>query len=864
MSEKDINTLDYENTEQMIVGRSIESRVPEAFLEYSMSVIVSRALPDVRDGMKPGQRRVMYAMYEDHLTSDKPFRKSATTVGNVLGRYHPHGDQSVYGTMVRMAQPFSLRYPLVDGHGNFGNVDGDGAAAYRYTEARMSKLANELMSDIEKDVVDFVPNFDNSRKEPTVLPSRFPNFLVNGSVGIAVGMATNVPPHNLGEVIDGTIHLMDNPDCTVADLMEHIKGPDFPTCATIYGKKGIIDAYETGHGRVMVRSKAKIEEDHHRIIITEIPYMVNKSQLVERIADLVKDKRVEGITGIRDESGRAGMRIVIEYKRDANAQIILNTLYKNTQLQDTCAVNMLALVKGEPKTLNLKQVLENYVEFQEEVVLRRTKFELAKAQAEAHIYEGYKIAIDNIDEVIATIRSSESTPIAKEKLKEKFLLSDEQAQAIVEMTLGRLSGMERQKIEDRILKLHEIMAELNEIIANEDKLKGLIKEELLEIKRKFADARRTDIIDSEDEIDIEDLIERHECVITLTNSGYIKRIPADTYSAQKRGGKGLIAMHTKEEDFIEKVLVANSHDYLLMFTDNGKIFVRKVYRIPEASRTAKGSNLINLIEIEKGEKVTAMVTLSEFTHGEYLTMVTQNGVIKRTDIAEYEYQRKGGKIAINLDEGDKLIFVGHTDGTRHVLIATKNGYAARFDENKVSIVGRTARGVRGIDLREGDIVCGAVIVDNDKKLLTITENGYGKKSSFDDFEPRNRGIMGVIVHNINEKTGKLAAIACVDDDKDVMVITNEGIIIRTATDVIPTYKRSTTGVKIMRLADGAIVANTTLVDREDEEEVEAMLDENGNPIVTETTDGQEANEVVEGENNDTPPAQAEENVTPEE
>ena len=857
MSEKDINQLDYENTEQMIVGRTIESRVPEAFLEYSMSVIVSRALPDVRDGMKPGQRRVMYAMYEDHLTSDKPFRKSATTVGNVLGRYHPHGDQSVYGTMVRMAQPFSLRYPLVDGHGNFGNVDGDGAAAYRYTEARMSKLANELMSDIEKDVVDFVPNFDNSRKEPTVLPSRFPNFLVNGSVGIAVGMATNVPPHNLGEVIDGTIHLIDNPDCTVADLMEYIKGPDFPTSATIYGKRGIIDAYETGHGRVMVRSKAKIEEDHHRIIITEIPYMVNKSQLVERIADLVKEKRVEGISGIRDESGRAGMRIVIEYKRDANAQIILNTLYKNTQLQDTCAVNMLALVKGEPKTLNLKQVLENYVEFQEEVVLRRTKFELAKAKAEEHIYEGYKIALDNIDEIISIIRGSASTPEAKEKLKETFCLSDEQAQAIVEMTLGRLSGLERQKIEERLLKLQETIKELNEIITNEGKLKSLIKDELSEIKRRFADDRRTEIIDSEEEIDIEDLIERHECVITLTNSGYIKRIPADTYSAQRRGGKGLIAMHTKEEDFIEKVLVANSHDYLLMFTDSGKIFVRKVYRIPEASRTAKGSNIINLIEIEKGERVTAMVTLSEFTHGEYLTMVTEKGVIKRTDIAEYEYQRKGGKIAINLDEGDRLIFVGHTDGSRHILIATKNGYGARFDENKVNVVGRTARGVRGIDLRAGDIVCGAVIVDNDKQLLTITENGYGKKSYFDEFEPRNRGIMGVIAHNISEKTGKLAAVACVDDNKDVMVITNEGVIIRTATDVIPTYKRSTTGVKIMRLDDGAIVANTTLVDKEDDEENEAVFD--GIENAQEVNEAALASEQVteNNEKTDTPPAENE-------
>ena len=810
------NDLDYENIEQMIVGRSIESRVPEAFLEYSMSVIVSRALPDIRDGMKPGQRRVMYAMYEDHLTSDKPFRKSATTVGNVLGRYHPHGDQSVYGTMVRMAQPFSLRYPLVDGHGNFGNVDGDGAAAYRYTEARMSKLANELMGDIEKDVVDFVPNFDNSRKEPTVLPSRFPNFLVNGSVGIAVGMATNVPPHNLGEVIDGTIYLMENPECEVTELMEYIKGPDFPTYATIYGKKGIIDAYTTGKGRIKVRSKATIEEDHRRIVVTEIPYMVNRQMLIESMGQLVKDKKIEGITDIRNESGRAGMRIVIEYKRDANPQIILNQLYKNTQLEDTCAVNMLALVNGEPKTLGLKDVLNNYISFQEDVIIRRTRFDLAKAEAEAHIYEGYKLAIDNIDEVISIIRASESTPAAKEKLRERFGFSEEQAQAIVEMTLGRLSGLERQKVEDRLNKLHATVVELKGILSDENKIKDIIKSELLEIKRKYSDDRRTEIIDSDDDIDIEDLIEKHECVITLTNSGYIKRIPADTYSAQRRGGKGLIAMHTKDEDYIERVLVANSHSYLLMFTDNGKIFVRKVYRIPEASRTAKGSNLINIIEIEKGERVTAMIALPEFTHGEYLTMVTEKGVIKRTDLAEYEYQRKGGKIAINLDEGDRLIFVGHTTGKEDVLIATRNGYAVRFHEDKVKIVGRTARGVRGIDLREGDIVCGAVIVDETRQLLTITENGFGKKSSFDDFEPRNRGILGVIAHNISDKTGKLAAIACTDENKDVMVITNEGTIIRTATDVIPTYKRATTGVKIMRLDDGAVVANTTLADKEED------------------------------------------------
>ena len=844
MSEKiDHSSLDYENVEQMIVGRTMESRVPEAFLEYSMSVIVSRALPDVRDGMKPGQRRVMYAMYEDHLTSDKPFRKSATTVGNVLGRYHPHGDQSVYGTLVRMAQPFSLRYPLIEGHGNFGNVDGDGAAAYRYTEARMSKLANELMSDIEKEVVDFVPNFDNSRKEPVVLPTRFPNLLVNGSVGIAVGMATNIPPHNLGEVIDGTIYLMENPDCTVADLMNFIKGPDFPTYATIYGRKGIVDAYTTGKGRITVRSKARIEEEHRRIVVTEIPYMVNKSMLVKSIADLVKDKRVEGITDMRDESGRHGMRIVIEYKKDANPQIILNQLYKNTQLQDTCAVNMLALVNGEPKILGLKELLNNYIAFQEDVILRRTKFDKAKAEAEAHIFEGYKIAIDNIDEVISIIRSSESTPVAKENLKARFTLSDEQAQAIVDMTLGRLSGLERQKVEDRLAKLYALIKELNDILANEYRIKEIIKEEMLEIKRKYADERRTEIVDSTDDIDIEDLIERHNCVITLTNAGYIKRLPADTYSAQRRGGKGLIGMATKDEDYIEKVLACDSHSYLLMFTDSGKIFVRKAYRIPEASRTAKGSNLINIIEIEKGEKVTAMIAIEGFNEGEYLTMLTRNGIIKRTALKEYEYQRKGGKIAINLDEGDSLIFVGHTDGTKDILLATRNGQGVRFNENKVTVVGRLARGVKAVDLRGDDVVCGAVIVDDEKDFLTITENGFGKRCKFDEFESRNRAIMGVIAHNLTEKTGKLAACAAVDDGDDIMAITNEGIVIRTSAAEIPRYRRSTSGVKVMRLDEGSTVANITITPAEEEEPEDAQTSEETEVIeateATETTPTEE-------------------------
>lgn len=844
MSEKlEHNSLDYENVEQMIVGRTMESRVPEAFLEYSMSVIVSRALPDVRDGMKPGQRRVMYAMYEDHLTSDKPFRKSATTVGNVLGRYHPHGDQSVYGTLVRMAQPFSLRYPLVEGHGNFGNVDGDGAAAYRYTEARMSKLANELMRDIEKEVVDFVPNFDNSRKEPVVLPTRFPNLLVNGSVGIAVGMATNIPPHNLGEVIDGTIYLMENPDCEVADLMNYIKGPDFPTYATIYGRRGVVDAYTTGKGRITVRSKAHIEEEHRRIVVTEIPYMVNKSILVKSIADLVKDKRIEGITDMRDESGRHGMRIVIEYKRDANPQIILNQLYKNTQLQDTCAVNMLALVNGEPKILGLKAILNNYISFQEDVILRRTKFDKAKAEAEEHILEGYKIAIDNIDEVISIIRASESTPEAKEKLKERFILSEEQAQAIVDMTLGKLSGLERQKVEDRLAKLRVIIADLNDILANESRIKEIIKSELLETKRKYGDERRTEITDNVDDIDIEDLIERHNCVITLTDAGYIKRLPADTYEAQRRGGKGLIGMAIKEEDHIEKVLACDSHSFLLMFTDNGKIFVRKAYRIPEASRTAKGSNLINLIEIEKGEKVTAIIAIDGFNDGEYLTMLTKNGIIKRTSLKEYEYQRKGGKIAINLDEGDKLIFVGHTDGKKDILITTVNGQGVRFNENRVTVVSRTARGVKAVELRNGDSVCGAVIVDNSKDFLTITEKGFGKRCAFDEFEARNRGTMGVIAHNLTEKTGKLVACAAVEDNDDIMIITTEGVVIRTGANEIPRYKRSTSGVKVMRLDDGSSIANITVTRKENDEEEETVKKDGESPVTDKSPEFSETRDI---------------------
>ena len=826
----------------------MEKEVKKSFIEYSMSVIASRALPDVRDGMKPGQRRIMYAMYEDNLTYDKPFRKSATTVGNVLGRYHPHGDSSVYGTMVRMAQDFSLRYTLVEGHGNFGSVDGDGAAAYRYTEARMSKIANELMRDIEKEVVDFMPNFDNRRREPKVLPSHFPNLLVNGSMGIAVGMATYIPPHNLGEVIDATIFRMDNPECTVPELMEYVKGPDFPTRATIYGTAGILQAYTTGHGRIMVRAKANIEEDNHRIIVTEIPYGVNKSMLCEAIANLVKDKRIDGITALRDESGRAGMRIVIEYRRDANGQIILNQLYKYSQLEDTCAVNMLALVNNEPKVLSLPQILDHYIDHQKSVIYRRVNYDLEKAKARAHIFEGYHIATDNIDRIIEIMKTSKSIPEAKERLMAEFFtvsyadgyeselgnvrqLSDAQAQAIVDMTLGKLTGMEREKIEEELARLHALIVELEGILADPVKIMQIIKDEMNEIKRKFSDERRTEILPATDDIELEDLIEKHNCVITLTKAGYIKRLPADTYSAQRRGGKGIIGMTTKEEDYVDTVAAVHSHSYLLMFTTKGKIHVRKAYQIPEASRTAKGTNIVNVIEMLPDEKITSLISIDGFNEDEYLTMVTKNGIIKRTLLKEYEYQRKGGKIALTLDEGDELVFVMHTKGDCDIVVATHNGLAVRYTEANVRCMGRTARGVKGITLRGNDYVTGVAIVDNEKSLVTVTEGGYGKRTPFSDFrEMKNRGGKGVTCHNLSEKTGALCGIATVSDDDDLMMITDGGTIVRTPACDIPTYSRTAGGVIMMRLADGQRIVNFTKVAREEEEEevseeaLEALLD----------------------------------------
>ena len=858
MSKKRERELQRENESilfenQKVVDVNMEHEVKKSFIEYSMSVIISRALPDVRDGMKPGQRRVLYTMYEDHLTHDKPFRKSATTVGAVLGRYHPHGDSSVYGTMVHLAQPFYMLHPLIEGQGNFGSVDGDPPAAYRYTEARMEKIADEMVRDMDKEVVNMVPNFDNSRKEPEVLPSRFPNLLVNGSMGIAVGMATNIPTHNLGEVIDATVYRMDHPNCEVMELMQFIQGPDFPTYGTIYGTNGIKEAYLTGKGQIMVRASAEVDEDRRQIIITEIPYGVNKSMLCAAIGSLVKDKRIEGITELRDESDRKGMRIVIDYKREANGNVLLNQLYRYTQLQDTCAVNMLAIVKNEPKVLNLAQILDHYIEHQESVITNRVKYDLAAALHDAHIYEGYKLALDNIDEVISIIRSSPDTPTAKVNLMKRFDgpvrmgdesldlvefasdenpgLSEEQAQAIVSLTLGRLSGLERKKIEDRLDALHAAIKEYREILGDINRIKQIIKDEMMDIKSRYAEPRRTRIEAVANEIIDEDLVEKQNCVLTLTNAGYIKRQATDVYSAQRRGGKGIMGMATKEEDYIEKVVSVHSHSTVLMFTNTGKVQCIRGFQIPEASRTAKGTNVVNLLQLVEGEKITSMIAVGGFSEGEYLVMVTRNGVIKRTLLSEFEYQRKGGKIAITLDEGDELLYVLHTTGDKEIIIATAAGNAVRFDESNVRCMGRTARGVRGIALREGDggrdHVVGAVVVNDDKHLVTVTERGYGKRSPFEDFRTMiNRGGFGVRCHNITEKTGLLAGIAAVDGDEDLMMITDQGTIIRTPASDLSILSRTAGGVIVMRLPEDQYVANFTVVAQEDKEEFESQTAEN--------------------------------------
>lgn len=831
---------DIEFKEQKIVPVEMGQEVKTSFINYAMSVIMSRALPDVRDGFKPVHRRILYAMYEDHLTYDKPFRKSATTVGNVLGRYHPHGDSAVYDTMVRMAQSFSLRYPLIEGHGNFGNIDGDGAAAYRYTEARMSKLADHMLTDIEKDVVDFSPNFDNKLKEPDVLPARFPNLLVNGSVGIAVGMATNIPTHNLGEIIDGVVYLMDHPDATTADLMEYVKAPDFPTGAIICGLSGVREAYETGKGRIKVRARAEVEEDKHRIVVTEIPYQLNKVSLVEGIVNCHKEKKVDGITDVRDESGKDGLRIVIEYRRDVNGQVLLNQLYKFTQLEDTFAANMLALVDNVPRILGLKSMLNYYIEHQENVTVRRLKFELEKAKKEAHIFEGYKIATDNIDDIVELIKKSDSVSDAKANLSSRYGFSDAQAQAIVEMTLGRLTGLERAKIEDRLLKLHATIADITEKLGDMNKIKAIIKEEILDIKAKFADDRRTEISFDPSDLDDEDLIDRHTCVITMTNSGYIKRMSAEAYSAQGRGGKGVKGITTKDEDFATTVIACDTHSDLMLFTTLGKVFTIRAHRVPEASRTAKGMNAVNLIEMTPTEKITSMISISEdsYKDDEYLLMVTKKGTVKRTALAEFGYQRKSGKKAINLDDDDELVYVRHTCGSDAIVIATKQGQAVRFDENDARVMGRSARGVRGIRLAQDDFVVGCVLVDDSKSLLTITENGYGKRSSFDDFKTRSRGGKGVIVHGLSDKTGLLAAIISVDEDDDVVIVSDNGITIRTHARDISEYSRTAGGVIVMRTGNGKItsVANVGKSEENDIAEDTADTESEENTEMSDNTD----------------------------
>ena len=824
--------------DQVIEQSELVGEMQKSYIEYAMSVIVGRALPDVRDGLKPVHRRILYAMYEDGLTSDKPFKKSATCVGDVLGRYHPHGDASVYDAMVRLAQDFSMRYMLVDGHGNFGSVDGDPPAAYRYTEARMSKIANEMLRDIDKDTVDWDPNFDESRKEPRVLPSRFPNLLVNGSSGIAVGMATNIPPHNLGEVIDACICVLDNPDATLDDLMQYIKGPDFPTRGIIMGRSGIRQAYSTGRGRIVVRARTEFEEtrDHrNRIIVTELPYQVNKRQLVKNIADQVKEKRLEGISDLREESDRNGMRIVIELKKDANPQVVLNHLFAQTAMQSSFSVIMLALVDNQrqPKILSLRHIIDEYLKFQEELIIRRTKYDLRRALERAHLLEGLLIAQDNIDEVIHIIRTAYDD--AKEKLMQRFGLDDVQTQAILDMRLKALQGLDREKLKGEYDEIEKRIEYYRELLASDEMLRGVLKDELAQIRDKYGDERRTEIQDVEEEIDLEDLIEKHECVITMTETGYIKRVPADVYSAQNRGGRGIIGMTTKEEDVVRDVLVVNSHSILLFFTNLGRVYAKKAYTVPEASRTAKGTNAVNLIELGEGEKVTSIISVHGFDDDEYFVMVTRNGVIKRASVKDFEYQRRGGKIAINLDEGDMLLFVRKTTGTSELVVATHNGRCARFDEREARVMGRTARGVRAIKLKEDDYVIGCEIVDDEKKLITVTEKGYGKRSTFDCFMAHARGTSGIICHKITDKTGALAGIAAVDDDDDIMVITSEGVIIRTPVSQINVFGSNTSGVKVMRIdGDTKIMRFTPVKARSDEE-----LNENTEEQTETTTENNE-------------------------
>ena len=825
---KDYKPEDIMFPEQRIVQSELVHEMKSSYIDYAMSVIVGRALPDVRDGLKPVHRRILYAMYEDGLTSDKPFKKSATCVGDVLGRYHPHGDASVYDAMVRLAQDFSMRYPLVDGHGNFGSVDGDPPAAYRYTEARMSKLCNEMLRDIDKDTVAWDPNFDESRKEPRVLPSRFPNLLVNGSSGIAVGMATNIPPHNLTEVINACVCILENPEAELADLMEYIKGPDFPTRGIIMGRSGIRAAYSTGRGKITVRARTEFEEfgqNRERIIVTELPYQVNKRQLIAAMAEQVRDKRLEGISDIRDETDRNGMRVVIELKKDANPQVVLNRLFAQTQMQTTFGVTMLALVNNQqqPKILSLRHMLDEYLAFQEEIITRRTQFDLKKALDRQHVLQGLLIAEDNIDEVIRTIR--ESYDNAKERLMERFSLSEIQAQVVLDMQLKRLQGLEREKLEAEYEELEKRIEYYRELLANEEMLKGVLKDELIAIRDKYGDDRLTEIQDVEDEIDIEDLIEEEQCVFTLSHAGYCKRVPASTYRSQKRGGRGVTGMTTKEEDFVEGVFTASTHDYILFFTNLGKVHRRKGYQIPEAGRTAKGTNLVNILPFEPGEKVTAGITVHEFDE-DYLVFVTKNGTVKRLELASLNTARKAGIRALTLSEGDELIAVMKTDGKQDIMLASADGMAICFNENDVRVMGRDAAGVRGMALDAGDSIVGAGIAAKGKQLLSVTEYGYGKRTDIEEYmrlgddgvrRPQQRGGKGLKNYNITAKTGRIAGVAIVDDEDDVMLIENGGVLIRMAAADINVYKRDAQGVILMRVEAGNRVISVDRVDREPEE-----------------------------------------------
>ena len=825
---KDYKPEDILFPEQAIVESELVQEMKSSYIDYAMSVIVGRALPDVRDGLKPVHRRILYAMYEDNLTADKPFKKSATCVGDVLGRYHPHGDASVYDAMVRMAQDFSMRYPLVDGHGNFGSVDGDPPAAYRYTEARMSKLSNEMLRDIEKDTVDWDPNFDESRKEPRVLPARFPNLLVNGSAGIAVGMATNIPPHNLREVIDACVCILDNPEAELADLMEYVKGPDFPTKGIIMGRSGIRAAYATGRGKITDRARAEFEEygqNRERIIVTELPYQVNKRQLIAAMAEQVREKRLDGISDIRDETDRNGMRIVIELKKDANPQVVLNRLFAQTQMQTTFGVTMLALVNDQkqPKILSLRHILDEYLAYQERIITRRTQFDLKKALERQHVLQGLLIAEENIDEVIKTIR--EAYDDAKERLMARFDLSEIQAQVVLDMQLKRLQGLEREKLQNEYDELEKRIEYYRELLSSEEMLKGVLKSELIAIRDRFGDERKTEIQDVEDELDIEDLIEEEQCVFTLSHAGYIKRVPAATYRAQRRGGRGVTGMTTREEDFVESVFSASTHDYLLFFTNRGRVHRRKGYQIPEAGRTAKGTNIVNILPLEAGERVTAGITVHDFDE-DYLMLVTKNATVKRLELSALYTARKAGIRALTIAEDDELIAVLKTSGENNIILATAGGMAICFCETDVRVMGRDAAGVRGMALGAGDYIVGAGIAEPGKELLTVTQNGYGKRTALEEYlrgddagerRAQSRGGKGLKNYNLTAKTGQVAGVAIVDDGDDVMLIENGGVLIRMAAADINTYKRGTQGVILMRLGEGNQVISVSRVDREDEE-----------------------------------------------